>query len=342
MNAAVIGAGSWGTALANVLAENNISTFLWARRKELAEEIKNFNENKTYLPGVKLSTKINVSTDLEKILNDRDIVVMAIPSHAMRSMLRKIKNYLKTDALVVSATKGLELESFQRMSSVLKEELPEKLSDNIAVLSGPSHAEEVARRLPTAIVAAAEKKEIAEKVQDVFMNNYFRVYTNPDVIGVELGGTLKNVIAICSGISDGMGNGDNTRACLITRGIVEIARLGVKLGASPETFAGLSGIGDLIVTCSSMYSRNRRAGIEIGRGKSTEEVINSSKMVIEGINTTKAAYQLSKKLNVEMPITEQAYAVLFEQKNPRDAVNSLMRRKGKHEIEEIASCWENK
>ncbi|MCR4430085.1 MAG: NAD(P)H-dependent glycerol-3-phosphate dehydrogenase [Tepidanaerobacteraceae bacterium] len=335
MKVAVVGAGGWGTTLANMLAQNGIAVSLWSRRPELAEEIKICRENKAYLPGIKISNNIFISSDIERVVHDSEFVVMAVPSHSMGEIARRIARHLKDDAIIISAAKGLETDSFRRMSEVLEQELPSKFSKNIAVLSGPSHAEEVSKELPTAVVAASAVRQVAELVQDIFMNNYFRVYTNPDVVGVEIGGALKNVIAICSGISDGLGFGDNTRSALMTRGIVEITRLGIRLGAMPATFGGLSGIGDLIVTCSSLYSRNRRAGIEIGRGKTVKQVAESTKMVIEGINTTKAAFLLAKKLNIEMPITEQAYAVLFQNKNPLDAVTTLMNRRGKHEIEDI-------
>jgi len=334
---AVIGAGSWGTALAHVAAENNNITYLWVRRRELADEIVRVCENKPYLPGAKISPKIKVSTDLKQVVSDADIVIMAVPSHAVRNMARQIHNFIKKDAIVTSAAKGIELDSLKRMSLVLTEELDNVKKENIVVLSGPSHAEEVIRNLPTAVVAASCRQRAAQKVQDVLINNNFRVYTSTDIIGVELGGALKNVIALCAGISDGLGFGDNTRAALMTRGIVEITRLGVKLGACPETFSGLSGIGDLIVTCSSNYSRNRKAGIEIGRGKTVEEVVSSTNMVIEGINTTKAAFFLAQKYKTEMPITEQAYKILFEGKDPLVAVYSLMSREGKHEHEDILS-----
>jgi glycerol-3-phosphate dehydrogenase (NAD(P)+) len=330
---AVIGAGSWGTALANVTAENDACTYLWVRRQELAEEIRETCENNQYLPGAKLSPKINISTDLEQVVSQADIVIMAVPSHTVRNIAKKISVYLKKDAIVTSATKGIELNSFKRMSQILTEELSQR-NQNIVVLSGPSHAEEVIRNLPTAIVAASSRQQAAQMVQDVLMNSNFRVYTSVDLIGVELGGALKNVIAICSGISDGLGFGDNTRAALMTRGIVEITRLGIKLGARPATFSGLSGIGDLIVTCSSQFSRNRKAGIAIGRGKTVKEVTESTKMVIEGINTAKAAFQLAQKEKIEMPITEQAYLVLFQRRDPATAVTSLMNRVGKHEHED--------
>jgi len=334
---AVIGAGSWGTALAHVSAENNVNTCLWARRQELVDEIKETRKNESYLPGEKISEKIKVSTDLEKVVSGADIVIIAVPSHGVREIAKKIRVYIKDDAIITSSSKGIELDSFKRMSQVLSEELFKGQKQRIVALSGPSHAEEVIRNLPTTIVAASSNRVAAETVQDILMNNSFRVYTNSDIIGVELGGALKNVIAICSGISDGLGFGDNTRAALMTRGIVEITRLGIKLGGIATTFSGLSGIGDLIVTCSSMYSRNRKAGIEIGKGKTVKEVVKSTKMVIEGINTTKAAFLLSKSLNTEMPITEQAYLVLFEGKSPAEAVSTLMNRQGKHEHEDTIS-----
>lgn len=337
MKAAVIGAGSWGTALAQVLAQNNVPVHLWARRETLAKDIKEHEENREYLPRAKLLPNIHISSDLEESLNNADLVVMALPSHTMSKMIKTSYKYLKKGVIVVSASKGLDLESLRRMSEVLSDEIPKEITSNIAVISGPTHAEEVVRGLPTAVVVASNKKDVAENVQDVFMNSNFRVYTNPDVIGVELGGAFKNIIAICSGISDGLNFGDNSRSALMTRGMVEITRLGIRLGANAATFAGLSGIGDLIVTCSSNFSRNRRAGIEIGRGRDIKDIINSTQMVIEGINTTKAAYQLAKRLNIEMPITEQAYEVLFCQKDPKEAVTCLMTRKGKHEIEDIVS-----
>lgn len=333
---AVVGAGSWGTALANISAQNLNDTYLWVRRKELAEEMKKTCENQVYLPGVKFSPRINISIDLEEVTANSDIVILAVPSHAVRSMAKQIRNYLKNDAIVVSAAKGIEIGSFKRMSEVLSEELQElECKKNITALSGPSHAEEVIRNLPTAIVSASPNQKAAEIVQDILMCSNFRVYTNTDIIGVELGGALKNIIAICSGISDGLKFGDNSKAALMTRGIAEMARMGVALGAHPATFAGLSGIGDLIVTCTSLLSRNRRAGIKIGEGQTVKEVTESTRMVIEGFNTTKAVFFLAKKLGVEMPITEQTYLVLFEGKDLLTAVSSLMNRSGKYEHEDV-------
>lgn len=300
LKVAVIGAGSWGTALAHVAAENNNNTYLWVRRRELAEEIIKTGENRPYLPGADISPKINVSTDIKQVVTDADIVIMAVPSQAIRSMARQIRSFVKEDAIITSASKGIEINSLKRMSQVLAEELDNRKSHNIVALSGPSHAEEVIRNLPTAIVAASPGQEAAEKVQDVLINNNFRVYTNTDIIGVELGGALKNVIAICSGISDGLGFGDNTRAALMTRGIVEITRLGVKLGASPETFSGLSGIGDLIVTCSSDLSRNRKAGID----KVIYEDDAGQKLVLINEEDKDAAGSLANELNAEVTFLE--------------------------------------
>lgn len=340
MKSTVIGAGSWGTAIAQLLSDNGMKVSLWARRQEVAEEIKKSRENRSYLPGVRIPDEILVTSDLNEALDGAEFVIMAVPSQSMRSIVREVRKYIKSQSVIISAAKGIEVGTLLRMSQVIKEELPKELNVDVAVISGPSHAEEVAKRLPTAVVVAAEKRDVAESVQDLFMNSYFRVYTNPDVIGVEMGGALKNVIAICAGIAEGLGFGDNTRAALITRGIIEITRLGLKMGGHSSTFFGLSGVGDVIVTCGSMFSRNRRAGIEIGRGKSVSEVVSSTNMVIEGIHTTKAAYELARKYKVEMPITEQAYKVLYEGKNPMEAVKDLMMRKGKHEIEEVVyNSW---
>ncbi len=334
---AVVGAGSWGTALANVAAKNGNHTYLWARRQELADEINKSLKNEQYLPGASLSSKISVSTDIEQVVSQADIIIMAIPSQAVRDIAKKSSKFIKKGAIIVSASKGIELKSFKSMSQVLSEELCQKNKHSIVALSGPSHAEEVVRDLPTAVVAASADQQAAKMTQDILMNNNFRIYTSMDIIGVELGGALKNVIALCSGISDGLEYGDNTRAALMTRGIAEITRLGIKLGACPATFSGLSGIGDLIVTCSSRFSRNRKAGIRIGKGEPLEKVVKSTNMIIEGVNTTKAVFELAKKQNIEMPISEQAYLVLFKGKDPATAVKSLMSRAGKHEHKDIIS-----
>lgn len=330
MRISILGAGSWGTALSNVVSDNKHEVILWARRRELAEEINQIKENREYLPGAKINSSIVVTHDLEYAVKNSEIVILATPSQALRSILREAKKYITKDSIILNASKGIENESLMRMSEVIKEEMPQ--NSLIAVISGPSHAEEVIRRYPTAVVVASKDKRVLKVLQEVFINNYFRVYRNYDVIGVELGGALKNIIAICSGVSEGLGYGDNTRAALITRGIIEIMRLGKKLGAKSSTFSGLSGIGDVIVTCSSMHSRNRRAGIEIGKGKKVDEVVKSTKMVIEGIYATKAAKKLSDLYNVEMPITQEAYKVLFEDKDPKKAVDDLMARRGKIEV----------
>lgn len=333
---AVIGAGSWGTALAILLADKGYDVCLWGRRREYVEEMLETRENRDYLPGVKIPYGLQMTWDLEKSILNREYIVLVVPSHSMRQMVSQIRPFIDKNAVIISASKGLEVDTLKRMSEVIKEELHESMHKNVAAISGPSHAEEVSKGLPTTVVAAAPHKEIAESVQDLFITSKFRVYTNPDIIGVELGGALKNIIALGAGISDGLGFGDNTKAALMTRGIAEIARLGIAMGAEPLTFAGLSGIGDLIVTCTSIHSRNRRAGILIGQGKTLDEIYSNTKMVIEGVRTTKAAYKLQKEYNIEMPITSELYKVLFEAKNPLNAVKDLMERGRTHEIEEVA------
>lgn len=334
MKAAIIGAGSWGTALAQVISKNGNPTSLWVRRKKLANIMSQFRENSEYLPGVKISNEIFISNDLEKVVTNANLIVMAVPSQAMRQTAKNIKKFVSKNSIIVSASKGIETNSLLRMSEILKDEIPSN-KDNVVVLSGPSHAEEVVLGLPTTVVVASHNSRAMKIAQNIFMNENFRVYTNNDITGVELGGALKNVIAICAGISDGLGFGDNSKAAILTRGIAEITRLGIKLGAHPATFAGLSGIGDLVVTCSSKFSRNRRAGIKIGRGMTAEEVIKSTKMVAEGINTTKAAYYLARQLKINMPITEQAFQIIFKNKDPKTAVSNLMNRREKNEIEDL-------
>ncbi|MCK8823925.1 NAD(P)H-dependent glycerol-3-phosphate dehydrogenase [Fuchsiella alkaliacetigena] len=338
---AVIGGGSWGSALAILLAENGYQVTLRDISSEQVKEINEKGSNSNYLPGVKFPDGIEATTDLEAAVQDVKAVVVVVPSSVMRSVAKELKGLIAEETIIVSATKGIEKDSFLRMSEVLKDELRAELHKNIAVISGPSHAEEVSRGIPTTVVAASKSKELAEEVQDIFMADTFRVYTNPDVVGVELGGSLKNIIAIAAGIADGLDYGDNTKAALITRGLAEIKRLGVALGAEAMTFAGLSGIGDLVVTCASQHSRNRRLGTKIGQGKSLEEALDEMKMVAEGVEATKAAYSLAKAEGVEVPIINQAYQVLFADKNPREAVNELMVRSKKHEIEEVVQNKEN-
>jgi len=332
MKIAVVGSGGWGTALAIMLSKKGYDISLWSWQEEESRRLSETRENLDFLPGVIIPNNIHCTWDLEECLKGADIIVSAVPSHAVRNTARSMKNYIKDGQIIVNVSKGLEEDTLLRLSEVISQEIP---FANVAVMSGPSHAEEVARDIPTTNVVAARERHIAEFVQDVFMNPKFRVYTNPDMIGVELGGALKNVIALCAGIIDGLGFGDNTKAALMTRGIAEIARLGLAMGGKLETFAGLSGVGDLIVTCTSMHSRNRRAGILIGQGKSLEETLREVHMVVEGVKTTSAAYKLAKKHHVEMPIVNEAYSVLFERKDPKMAVVNLMMRAKTHEMEEV-------
>jgi len=314
-NVAVYGAGSWGSALAVVLANAGHQVALIGRHADELGLMRTLRENVRYLPGVVLPPGVLPTTDLAHL--NADLVVLSVPSHSVRQAARLVKAYLKPGCIVVNTAKGMEEESHLRLSEVLTMELPQ---NPIAVLSGPSHAEEVGRNMPTTVVIASDE---------------FRVYTNPDVIGVELGGALKNVIAVCTGIAEGLGFGDNTKAALMTRGLAEIARLGVALGGHSLTFAGLSGVGDLIVTCTSPHSRNRRAGVALGQGKPLETVLKDVGMVVEGVRAARIAYQLSIEKHISMPITEQAYKVLFEGADPKVAVADLMRRGKRHELEEV-------
>lgn len=332
----ILGAGSWATALAVHLRRKGYTPVLWSRRPQLAEEINLNQTNKSYLPGIQIPGGIKASTDMEKVLAATALVLVAVPSHAFRETIRAALRLIDKNVVVVNAAKGIEENSLKRLSEIFKDEAGEKQSHRYVVLSGPSHAEEVGQAIPTAVVVASEDRQSAELAQDVLISGDLRAYTNPDVSGVELGGALKNVIALGTGIADGLGFGDNTKAALITRGLAEITRLGIKMGASPLTFAGLAGVGDLIVTCTSMHSRNRRAGMEIGRGKTLEEALASVKMVVEGVRTTRAAHKLASLYGVEMPITTQMHRVLFEGLEPREAVCNLMGRGPRHEMEEVA------
>jgi Glycerol-3-phosphate dehydrogenase len=332
---AVLGAGSWGTALAMVLADNGHHVTLWGRNAETVDEINARHTNRRYLPGAVLPAGVMATTDLASAVSAADAVVVVTPSHAVREVVRRAAPHLSDGTLVVHAAKGLETDTLKRMSEVIGEELPASLGRRVAVLSGPSHAEEVCRKSPTTVVVAAEDPAVAQEAQDLFINTYFRVYTNPDVTGVELGGALKNIIALGAGLSDGLGYGDNAKAALITRGLAEIGRLGYRMGANPLTFAGLAGVGDLVVTCTSRHSRNWRAGYQLGQGASLEDVLARMGMVVEGVRTTKAAYRLAARYGVEMPITQQLYAVLFEGKPPKQAVEELMGRDRTREWEWI-------
>lgn len=326
MKIAVIGSGGWGTAVSVLLANKGYDVYLRSWIQEETDRLNADRENKEFLPGIKLPDNIICSHDIEECVKGAELVVTAAPSPATRSTAKELAQYIEKGQIIVNISKGLEKE--KRLSEVYREEIPQAV---VCVMSGPSHAEEVSRGLPTTNVVAADNIETAKKIQDIFMNENFRVYTSDDIAGVELGGALKNVIALCAGISDGLGYGDNTKAALMTRGLAEIARLGIAMGAKAETFMGLSGVGDLIVTCTSMHSRNRRAGILIGKGKSLKETLDEVHMVVEGVNTAAAAYNLSKKYKVEMPIVREANEILFDGKNAREAVLSLMTREKKEE-----------
>ena len=323
-----LGAGSWGTALAILCANNGHQVTIWSKVKAETDMLKEHREHLERLPGVKLPDSIVIEEDLEKACTNQDVIVWSVASPFVRSTAQEAKPFIKDNQIIVNVGKGIEENTLMTLCEILEDELP--MAD-VCVLSGPSHAEEVSHGVPTTVVVGAKTEKTAMFVQDVFMSDRFRVYTSPDMIGIELGGALKNVIALAAGILDGMGLGDNTKAALMTRGIAEISRLGVELGGKMETFCGLSGIGDLIVTCTSMHSRNRRAGILLGQGKSLQETLDEVKMVVEGVNTVQAACQLAEKYHVSMPITQSIYAVLFAGKNVEDAVLELMTRDNKAE-----------
>ncbi len=328
MKISIIGSGGWGTAVALLLAGKGYDVFLWSWIQEETDRLNLDRENKEFLPGVKFPDNITCTHDMAECVYNADLIITAAPSPATRTTAKQLAPFVQEGQVLVNISKGLEESTLSRLSEVYASEIPQA---KIAVMSGPSHAEEVSRKLPTTNVAACGDLHTAKFVQDIFMDQNFRVYTSTDVMGVELGGSLKNVIALCAGISDGLGYGDNTKAALITRGLAEISRLGIAMGADARTFMGLSGVGDLIVTCTSMHSRNRRAGILLGQGKTLQEALDEVHMVVEGVNTASAAYQLSKKYNVEMPIVEEANNILYHGKNAREAVISLMTRDKKEE-----------
>ena len=325
----ILGSGGWGTAVAVLLSNNGHDVTLWSFSEEECENLKKFRENKPFLPGIILPEGISFTSDISSCMG-KDLVIIATPSHGVRGVAKKMKDYIAEGQIVLNISKGIEEGTYLTMSNILKEELH---GAKIAVMSGPSHAEEVSKGIPTTNVVASDDFKVAEYIQEICMSPVFRIYTNDDIIGVELGGSLKNVIALCCGVLDGLGFGDNTKAALMTRGLVEMTRLGVAMGAKPETFSGLSGIGDLIVTCTSMHSRNRRAGILIGQGKSAEDAQNEVNMTVEGIRTCRAAKELAAKMNVEMPIISEAYDVLFHGKKALDGISNLMMRNKKHETE---------
>lgn len=323
MKIGILGAGSWGTALTVLLSDNGHDLTVWSVDEKEIEMLDKKREHETKLPGVKLPDSIRFTTDEKEVCRDAELLVMVVPSPFVRSTAKRIAPYIIENQTIVNVSKGIEEESLKTLTEVIKEEIPHC---KVGVLSGPSHAEEVGKRMPTTVVAGACKKETALMIQDVFMNDYFRVYISPDVIGIELGGSLKNVIALAAGVGDGLGCGDNAKAAIITRGIAEIIRLGTAMGGKLETFAGLSGIGDLIVTCESKHSRNRKAGYLMGQGKTYKEAMDEVQMVVEGVYSAKAAYRLSKQYGVEMPIVSVVNQVLFENLSAKEGMKMLLTR----------------
>ena len=331
MKIAVLGAGGWGTTLAILLNSNGYDVTLWEFNTEYARTLKEYRENFYYLPKIKIPKSIDITNDLEPSVHGKNLIVIATPTQFIRSSLSQLNNFDFKDALLVSVSKGIENKTHFLVSDILSDIFKKVKKKNLLCLSGPSHAEEVSKRIPTAVVCAGEDNSKTRIVQKIFSNEYFRVYRNDDLTGTEVGGALKNVIAIAAGISDGAGFGDNTKAAIMTRGINEIMRLGLKLKAKKETFFGLSGIGDLIVTCASVHSRNRSVGEQIGRGKKLSTILKEMKMVAEGIATTKSAFELSNGLGIELPITHQVFNILFKDKDPHKATTLLMKRNLKEE-----------
>lgn len=325
-NIGVIGAGSWGTTLANLLAKKGYAVTLWAYEPELVDEMRLRRENGPFLPGITLAPALEFTNSLEEAAAGKELLLLASPSQVMRGVVSRLIPFLRAETLLVSAAKGIELDTLKTVSQACAEELSPALFSRFCVLSGPSFAREVAQEMPTAVVAAAADPEVAIAVQRCFTTEYFRVYTNSDVVGVEIGGSLKNVIALAAGISDGLGLGYNTRAALITRGLAEMTRLGVAIGAHPETFAGLAGMGDLVLTCTGDLSRNRTVGMKLGQGLPLKEILGEMRMVAEGVKTTASAWRLAGQVGVEMPITEKVYQILYEDKPARQAVLELMTR----------------
>ena len=328
-NVAFLGGGSFGTALGILLANKGLDVSIYDRDKAVVEDINLNRKNDRYIKDLVIPKNVTAFNDLDEALKDIKFLVLAVPSHVVRTAARSLKGKINSDVIIVSIAKGIEEGSNLRLSEVIEEELP---NNKIVILSGPSHAEEVAFDIPTTVVVSSKDNEAASIVQDLFMTSSFRVYSNEDLIGVEIGGAVKNIIALAAGVCDGIGYGDNSKAALMTRGMAEIVRVGMKLGGKPETFLGLTGMGDLIVTCTSLHSRNRRAGFLIGSGKTTEEATKEVGMVVEGIKACRAFYELKEKLQVEMPITDVLYKILFANKDPKDAVTFLMEREKKSEI----------
>jgi glycerol-3-phosphate dehydrogenase (NAD(P)+) len=330
----VVGAGSWGTALANLLALKGYRIDLWVFEKEVKEQILARGENRVFLPDIHLSSNLHPSNDIGSVAADKDLILTVVPSHVIRETSRQMSSHVSKQTIIVSASKGIENKTYLTNIGVLKQTLSGIAEEQFAVLSGPSFAGEVARTLPTAVTVASKDLKVAGLVQQVFATPYFRVYTNDDVLGVELGGSVKNIIAIAAGIIDGLGLGLNTRAALITRGQTEIRRLGVALGANPRTFTGLAGIGDLILTCTGTLSRNHTVGKKIGQGMKLKQILGEMRMVAEGVKTAKSVYNLSRKIGVEMPISHEMYHILYEDLPPKDAVIRLMTRDLKPELDD--------
>ncbi|WP_415426177.1 NAD(P)H-dependent glycerol-3-phosphate dehydrogenase [Staphylococcus borealis] len=327
----VFGMGSFGTALANVLAENGHTVLMWGKNEDSVKELNDHHQNNRYLKDVVLNSSIKATSDINEAVNFTDIYLMALPTKAMREVTSQIDDLINTKKTFIHVAKGIENDTFKRVSEMIEDSISEEHNGGIGVLSGPSHAEEVVIKQPTTVAASSKDEKVSELIQDLFMNDYLRVYTNNDLVGVELGGALKNIIAVASGIVAGMGYGDNAKAALMTRGLAEISRLGEKLGADPMTFLGLGGIGDLIVTCTSTHSRNYTLGYKLGQGQTMDEALNEMNMVVEGIYTTNSVYHLAKQQNVDMPITNALYKVLFEDKPVKDSVKDLMGRDKKSE-----------
>lgn len=331
MKVSVIGAGGWGTTLSILLHYNGHNVTLWEYDKKNTKHMLKQRENETYLPGIKIPEELHITSDLLEASYDKNMIILAVPSQFLRSVVKEIKPYNIKDTILVSVSKGIENNSLKTMSQMLQEVFDEISPSQVGVLSGPSHAEEVSRRIPTAVVCACEDKNTAKTIQSTFMTSYFRVYTTTDILGVELGGAFKNVIAIGAGIIDGAKFGDNTKAAIMTRGVAEISRLGIAMGARPETFSGLSGMGDLIVTCMSRHSRNRFVGEKIGEGKKLKDILKHMSAIAEGVETSRSASQLALKYNIETPITSEVYKMLFEEKDPIKSTNDLMTRDMKEE-----------